>query len=90
MDGFSIIEVILCGIQDIAKNMLCPEVFKDKLSLADGLTRFLGYICVRVYICKITACQRTFSKQKHCLSGHSDICMDKMSGQSFSKQIKNY
>ena len=34
--------------------------------------------------CEITACQRTFSGQKQCLSGHTDICM-KMSGQSFSK-----
>ena len=35
--------------------------------------------------CEITACQRTFSGQKHCLSGHTDICMEKMSGESFSK-----
>jgi len=42
-------------------------------------------------VCEITACQRTFSGQKHCLSGHTDICMDKMSGQSFGKlKIKNY
>ena len=36
-------------------------------------------------VCKITASQRTFSGQKCCLSGHTDICMDKMSGQSFNK-----
>ena len=35
--------------------------------------------------CEITACQKTFSGQKHCLSGHTDICMEKMPGQSFSK-----
>ena len=44
-------------------------------------------------VCEITACQRTFSIQKYCLSGHTDICMDKMSGQSFgklnSKSIRN-
>ena len=34
---------------------------------------------------KITACQRTFSREKHCLSGHTDIHMEKMSGQSFSR-----
>ena len=36
-------------------------------------------------VCEITACQRTFSRQKRCLSGHTDICMDKTSGQGFSK-----
>ena len=42
-------------------------------------------------VCEITACQRTFSGQKRCLSGHTDICMDKMSGQSFGNlKIKSY
>ena len=40
--------------------------------------------------CKITACQMTFSGQTHCLSGHTDICMEKISGQSFSKLKSNY
>ena len=39
-------------------------------------------------VCEITACQRTFSGQKCCLSGDTDICMEKMSGQSFG-QLKS-
>ena len=41
-------------------------------------------------VCEITACQRTFSSF---LSGHTDICMDKMSGQSLNQkllEIDNY
>ena len=38
----------------------------------------------KLTVCEITACQRTFSGQKHCLSGHTDICMDKMSGQGLA------
>ena len=45
--------------------------------------------CVECYIsvCEITACQRTFSGQKCFLSGHTDICMDKMSGQSLNQKL---
>ena len=38
-------------------------------------------------VCEITACQRTFSRQKCFLSGHTDICMDKMSGQSLNQKL---
>ena len=55
------------------------------------LIRFLYAFCcsdatlTEYAVSEITACQRLFSRQKHCLSGHTDICMDKMSGQSFGK-----
>ena len=39
-------------------------------------------------VCEITASQRTFSGQKRCLSGHTDICMDKMSGRQTKNQMK--
>ena len=50
-------------------------------------------IVVASTVCEITACQRTFSGQKCFLSGHTDICMDKMSGQSLNQkllEIDNY
>ena len=57
-------------------------VEKECLAIKLGVETFQVYLLA---VCEITACQRKFSRQKHCLSGHTDICMDKMSGQNFSK-----
>ena len=61
VDSFSIVKIILCSLQDIAWNILCPEAFKDKQSSADGLQ---GTRCV--FVC---ACARL------CCVSHKHLCV---------------
>ena len=70
-------------------NPLYENIAHTKCALHTVACCVQEILCVHcVYISvQNNSLSKTFFRQKHCLSGHTDICMDKMTGQYLNQEL---